>query len=193
MSELKQRLEKLSAAQRSALAEKIQRLAAPRPGGGTRLIAYVVPEAGQPIQAADLRASLASRLPDYMLPSQIVLLESLPLTPNGKLDRAALPQPRELQAGETGYVEPRSETEKEIARVWADLLGFEMIGIHDNFFELGGHSLLVIQAIARLRDRFQVDLGFTVFFERPTVSQLAEYIEDKRVEVLAGERDEMEF
>lgn len=193
MSETKQRLEKLSSTQRSVLAEKLHRLAAPGAGGGTRLVAYVVPETGCSVQAADLRAALAGRLPDYMLPAQIILLESLPLTPNGKLDRAALPRAGDIAMDDQGYLEPRTETEKQIARIWAELLGFEMIGVHDNFFELGGHSLLVIQAIARLRDRFHVDLGFTAFFERPTVRQLAEYIEDKLGEVLAGDRDEMEF
>ena len=77
--------------------------------------------------------------------------------------------------------------------MWAALLGFDMIGIHDNFFELGGHSLLVTQAIARLRDRFQIELGVTAFFERPTIALLAEYIDEKRGEVPAGDRDELEF
>jgi acyl carrier protein len=194
MSDLKQRLGKLSSAQRSTLAAKLQKMAVPRPGGGTQLVAYVVPEAGQSINTAELRASLANRLPEYMLPSQIIPLDAMPLTPNGKLDRAALPQVRDPQADDNGFVEPGTVIEKEIARVWAGLLGFDMIGLHDNFFELGGHSLLVIQAIARLRDRFHVELGVTTFFERPTIAKLAEYISEQLGNVPAGEqRDEMEF
>lgn len=193
MGELLQRLGRLSSTQRSALAVKLQKLSALRPGGGTRLVAYVVAEAGSSVKTDDLRSDLASRLPDYMIPSQIILLDSMPLTPNGKLDRAALPLVGEAQVEVNGFIEPRTETEKEIGRVWTDLLGVELIGIHDNFFEMGGHSLLVIQAIARLRDRFRVDLGVTVFFERPTIARLADYISEKQGKTPVGERDELEF
>lgn len=193
MSQLKQRLSRLSSTQRAALALQLVARATPAAGGNTRLVAYVVPAAGRSLNTSDLRGSLAERLPEYMLPARIILLDAMPLTPNGKLDRAALPEAHDVQATESGFVEPRTESEKEIARVWAALLGSDMIGIHDNFFELGGHSLLVTQAIARLRDRFQIELGVTTFFERPTIALLAEYIEEKRGEVPAGDRDELEF
>lgn len=193
MSQLKQRLSRLSSTQRAALALQLLARAAPAAGANTRLVAYVVPAAGRSLNTTDLRSSLAERLPEYMLPTRIILLDAMPLTPNGKLDRAALPEAHDVQATESGFVEPRTDSEKEIARVWAALLGSDMIGIHDNFFELGGHSLLVTQAIARLRDRFQIELGVTTFFERPTIALLAEYIEEKRGEVPAGDRDELEF
>ncbi len=190
MSELLQRLQQLSRGQRATLLNRLKGQTSTA-AVYTRLIAYVVPTTGQSLDVASLRTALASRLPDYMLPAQIVQLTAMPLTPNGKLDRLALPEPNEIiPAPESGFIEPRTETELEIARIWAALLGFDMIGIHDNFFELGGHSLLVTQAIARLRDRFQVELGVTAFFERPTIAQLAAYIGSHQP---SGERDELEF
>jgi amino acid adenylation domain-containing protein len=159
----------------------------------TRLIAYVVASAGQSLDAPGLRVALAGHLPDYMLPSQVVLLDAIPLTPNGKLDRAALPEPgNRASTGESAFIEPRTEVEHEIALLWASVLGFDRIGIHDNFFELGGHSLLVTQVIARLRNRFQVELGVTAFFERPTIAQLAAYLQTSVSRtVIAEKKDDL--
>jgi amino acid adenylation domain-containing protein/non-ribosomal peptide synthase protein (TIGR01720 family) len=101
--------------------------------------------------AVELRDHLTGRLPEYLIPSAVVLLEALPLTPNGKLDRRALPAPEDEQRPNLGgeYVAPRTAAEKLLADIWADLLRLERVGIHDNFFELGGDSILSIRVIAR--------------------------------------------
>ena len=202
MGDLIQRLSRLSTEQRASLIEQLQHNSASRTIVKTRLVAYVVPEADTAINTAGLLALLTEQLPDYMVPSSIVVLEAMPLTPNGKLDRAALLRFQAVNSHEeaSSFVEPRTEVEKDLAQIWAALLGFDMIGIHDNFFELGGHSLLVTQAIARMRDQFHIAMSVTSFFEHPTIAQLAEQIETLRLLINnttdtapTGERDEMEF
>lgn len=202
MRDLIERLSRLSTEQRASLVAQLQQRDTSRNSVNTRLVAYVVPEADTTINTNALLGAVAEHLPDYMIPSNIVILDAMPLTPNGKLDRAALPhfQSVNSQDEESSFIEPRTEVEKEVAQMWAMLLGFDMIGVHDNFFELGGHSLLVTQAIARMRDRFQVGISVTSFFEHPTIAHLAEQIEALRLVidntadiVPTGERDEMEF
>jgi acyl carrier protein len=142
--------------------------------GRARLVAYVVAEGGQPVEAAGLREHLRERLPEYMLPSFFVTLDSLPLTPSGKLDRRALPPPdggRSDVAGE--YVAPRTEAEGKLAAIWQEVLKVERVGVTDNFFELGGHSLLATQVISRVRESFGVELPLRKLFEAPTVGGLA--------------------
>ncbi len=123
--------------------------------GGKCLVAYVVPRheaadaAGPDVEA--LRAHLAAALPEYMMPSAFVMLESFPLTPNGKLNRHALPAPDMNAFGARRYEPPQGEVEETLARVWAELLGVGRVGRDDNFFALGGHSLLAIVAVERLR------------------------------------------
>lgn len=127
---------------------------------------------------AMLRTSLKARLPQYMVPSGFVLMEKFPLTANGKVDRAALPafsingaQPAREFRG------PRTDTEKAVAAIWAELLGVQTIGIDDDFFDLGGQSLVAIKVVARLGDVFAVDLALRNLFDRPTVAGLAEIID----------------
>jgi amino acid adenylation domain-containing protein/non-ribosomal peptide synthase protein (TIGR01720 family) len=116
-------------------------------GGERRLVAYVV---GDGVDAIDFRAHLKQRLPDYMVPSAFVALESIPLTPNGKVDRRKLPAPDAAAAQPAdSYAEPRTRTERVLAQLWAEALRLERVGIHDNFFALGGDSILSIQIIAR--------------------------------------------
>ncbi|MET7339246.1 amino acid adenylation domain-containing protein, partial [Nonomuraea sp. NPDC005650] len=141
-----------------------------------RLVAYLVPaDPAQGIPATDdLRAYLADGLPDYLIPSAFVELAAFPLSPNGKIDRAALPVPdgsRPELAG--GYQAPVTPTEQLLAKIWADLLGVDQVGVHDNFFDLGGHSLLATQAITRIRSTFGTDLALTALFDHPTVGALA--------------------
>ncbi|MFD3656617.1 phosphopantetheine-binding protein, partial [Streptomyces sp. NPDC058620] len=115
------------------------------------------------------------RLPGFMVPSVFVELAALPLTPNGKIDRAALRAldgVTQVGAGQ-GYVAPRSETERVLAEMWAELLGVERVGVDDNFFDLGGHSLLATQVVSRIRAVFAVDLPLASVFDRPTVAAIA--------------------
>jgi amino acid adenylation domain-containing protein/non-ribosomal peptide synthase protein (TIGR01720 family) len=121
--------------------------------GEKRLVAYVVASAGNAVPATgELRSYLKERLPDYMVPAFFVEMPELPVTPNGKVDRRALPAPRVEHLGEAEHAaggEPRTETERRLAALWAEVLGVPSVGIHDNFFELGGDSILSIQIIAR--------------------------------------------
>jgi acyl-CoA synthetase (AMP-forming)/AMP-acid ligase II/acyl carrier protein len=152
-------------------------------GTGKQLVAYVVPKESAPA-FSDLRVHLKAKLPDYMVPSAFVILESFPLTANGKVDRKALPPPDPDSADmEQLYVAPRNATEQIIAGIWAEILGRKPIGVHDNFFDLGGHSLLVTQILNRLRSRLKVQLPLRRMFEAPTIAELAEDV------ALMSERD----
>ena len=142
--------------------------------GEQRLIAYIQLNPAEVATAQELRAHLAMSLPDHMLPSAFVFLDSMPLTPSGKLDRGALPEPKELvTAGGGTFVAPRTPVEKFLAKIWGELLGLERVGVHDNFFELGGHSLLATRVISRLRDELSTDLPVRRLFETTTLEGLA--------------------
>jgi amino acid adenylation domain-containing protein len=141
---------------------------------GSRLVAYAVPRSDTAPDSAELRAWLSERLPSYMVPGALLLLDRLPLTHNGKIDRRALPDPGPAgpAAGE-GTVAPRTPVEETVAAVWCELLERDTIGVHDGFFDLGGHSLLAMQAVSRLRDAFGIDLPLRRLFDAPTVAGLA--------------------
>ncbi len=151
--------------------------------GDTRLVAYVVPhaDAERSELIAELRAFLSTRLPDYMVPGHMMLLEALPLNPSGKVDRKALPAP-ELDANrnERTFVAPRNDTERTIAEIWQEVLRIPNVGTQDNFFELGGHSLLVTQVRARIQERLGVDLSIIDAFRLTTVEALAQHISQGR-------------
>nr|WP_253835268.1 non-ribosomal peptide synthase/polyketide synthase [Actinokineospora globicatena] len=138
-------------------------------GGHRRLVAYIV--AGQ-VDTTELRAALKATLPDYMVPAAFVELDKLPMTRNGKLDKASLPAPEFSAAAEAEYVAPRDETEDLLARLWADALGTERVGVTDNFFALGGDSILSIQIVSRAR---QAGLRLTSrdVFVNQTIAELA--------------------
>ncbi|HYP22809.1 MAG TPA: amino acid adenylation domain-containing protein, partial [Actinomycetota bacterium] len=140
--------------------------------GATSLVAYFVAAPEPPV--SELRYYLSDLLPAHMVPSSFVTLEALPLTPAGKVDRAALPAPG-AERPDVGhaYEEPRTETEKVLAEIWADVLGVERVGRTDNFFDLGGHSLLGTQLMSRIRNRFEAEVPLRALFERPTVGGLA--------------------
>ncbi len=141
-----------------------------------RLAAYYVSD--KALTPADLRAHLATWLPDYMLPTYFIRLDKLPLTTNGKVDRHALPAlAYENMRPASDVVGPRTETEKALAAIWRELLVVENIGINDDFFDLGGQSLVAIKAVSRIRDTFEVDLPLRNLFERPTIAGLAEVID----------------
>jgi len=139
-----------------------------------RLMAYVTPQPEQTFTTAALEAALRRTLPDYMLPSAWIVLDTLPLTPNGKVDRAALPDPEQTRSAATPFVMPRNSLEVVLAGIWADLLAVEPIGVQDNFFKLGGHSLLAAQFLARLYEAFGIEIPLRTLFESPTVAEFAE-------------------
>ncbi|RKH37600.1 non-ribosomal peptide synthetase, partial [Corallococcus sicarius] len=145
--------------------------------GDKRLVAYVVPAPGQPLDVAALRRALKDALPDYMVPSAFVVLDALPLTPNGKLDRAALPAPVQGAGRVREYAAPRTDVQRQLADVWSELLRVERVGLHDDFFELGGHSLLTTQVLSRIRKVFQVELPLRELFDAPTVAGLSVAVE----------------
>jgi acyl carrier protein len=142
------------------------------------LVAYIVPSQKPAPTTSELRSFLKAKLPEYMIPSSIAVLETLPLTPNGKVDRRALP-PVNLASvlGMTAAQAPQTEIEQKLAAIWMRLLGLPQVGIHDNFFELGGHSLLATQLMSRIRDVLQVEVPLRSLFEAPTIAGLAKQIE----------------
>ncbi|MFD7668718.1 amino acid adenylation domain-containing protein, partial [Streptomyces sp. NPDC059788] len=145
--------------------------------GDTRLTGYVVPaeDAARQTLAADLRRDLLARLPEYLVPSVITVLDALPLTPNGKVDRKALPAPDPARtAGDAGGRAPRSPQEEILCELYADLLGVTRVGIDDSFFALGGHSLLATRLVSRIRAVLGVELPIAALFEAPTVEALVE-------------------
>jgi acyl-coenzyme A synthetase/AMP-(fatty) acid ligase/acyl carrier protein len=145
------------------------------------LVAFVVVSKEQRVSTHELRSHVSRQLPAAMVPSIYVFLERLPLTPNGKVDRLALPLPVQPRR-ESGPVfeAPQTATEEKLAKIWADVIGVEEIGIHDNFFDLGGHSMLATRVIAQVKDVFQVQLPLCRLFETPTVARMAENIDAAR-------------
>lgn len=142
-----------------------------------RLVAYVVPRNGRPIVMDDLRTSLRERLPDYMVPSAFVVIDSLPLTASGKLNRRALPAPADSETRTEQTAAPRTPTENLLVEIWSDVLGVPRIGIHENFFDLGGHSLLAVRLFSRVEKRFGRRWPLTTLFQAPRIAQLAAAIE----------------
>ncbi|NGO44964.1 non-ribosomal peptide synthase/polyketide synthase [Streptomyces ureilyticus] len=142
--------------------------------GDKRLVAYVVAEPGVPADPAALRAAAAQALPDYMVPAAFVPLETLPFTPNGKIDRRALPAP-DRAAGQPDKT-PVEGLQRQVADIFAAVLGVSEVGPDDNFFWLGGHSLLVAQLVNRVRADFGAELSIRDVFDRPTVAGVAELL-----------------
>ncbi|MXV13445.1 amino acid adenylation domain-containing protein, partial [Xanthomonas sp. LMG 8992] len=144
--------------------------------GDKRLVAYVVPQQGHALVVVEVRQALLQALPEYMVPSAFVILETLPLTPNGKLDRQALAAPDRAALASRDYVPPLGEIEQSLATIWQELLGLERVGRHDHFFELGGHSLLAVRLVTRLRATRNVELAVGNVFVAPTLAALATVI-----------------
>jgi amino acid adenylation domain-containing protein len=143
-----------------------------------RLIAYVVGEPAATVTISELRSFVKEKLPEYMVPSAFMLMDSLPLTANGKLDRQALPAPDSCRIEQDELVSlPRTPAEEMLAGIWAEVLKLSTIGIHQNFFDIGGHSLLATQVVSRLNQAFRVDLPLRTLFEAPTVVGLAERVQ----------------
>ncbi|MGC4088926.1 MAG: amino acid adenylation domain-containing protein [Polyangiaceae bacterium] len=146
--------------------------------GGARLVAYVSLHAGQGIEVSELRARLGAALPDYMVPSSVIVLDTLPLSANGKVDRKALPDVELVTAAR--YEAPEGETEQALAQIWSEVLRVERVGRNDNFFDLGGHSLAILRVQARLEERLGVRLPLRSFFEQPQLFALGAAVEQAR-------------
>jgi microcystin synthetase protein McyA len=141
--------------------------------GDRRLVAYAATGEGPGVDAGVLRSFLAARLPEYMIPSAFVFLESLPLTPNGKIDRRALPVPTtQSKDAERPYVAPRNEPERVLAAIWEQILGCERVSVHDNFFELGGDSIRGLLSVTKAK-RAGLQLSSRQLFQYPTIAELA--------------------
>jgi amino acid adenylation domain-containing protein len=148
------------------------------PAGATRLVCYFTAPAGT--ELGELRDFLAKRLPSYMVPSAFVRLDAMPRSPAGKLDRNSLPSPRLIAPGEgAAYVAPATATEKETARVWAELLGLERVGTRDKFFEIGGNSLKIVELFERLDGLYPGAVSVAELFEHPTVAAIAGLIDTR--------------
>lgn len=142
-----------------------------------RLVAYIVPVLNQEISINELRSFMKEKLPDYMIPSVFIKLESLPLTTNGKVDRNALPAPNISNfMVESGQVAPRNTLEIELTKMWEELLNINPIGVTDNFFDLGGHSILAVKFMSLIEQKFNKKLPISVLFEGQTIEHLAQLI-----------------
>jgi amino acid adenylation domain-containing protein len=148
-----------------------------REAGEKYLVAYVVPRENLAPKVEELRGFLSEKLPDYMIPSVFMFMDSLPLT-NGKLDRRALPKPDNSRPTlNVSYVAPTSLMEKKLAQIWTELLSLDRVGRHDNFFDLGGHSLLGAKLVLLIHKEFDYDLPVSELFAAPTIAELAQRIE----------------
>ena len=125
-----------------------------------------------------------SKLPEYMVPSTFITLDTLPLTANGKIDRLGLPVPSIEKRSHLQYISPRNSTEEIIADIFGSVLNTQKVSIYDNFFELGGHSLLAIQIISRVKQAFAVDIPLRKLFEEPTIVGLSKIIETSNSSLL---------
>jgi amino acid adenylation domain-containing protein len=141
-----------------------------------RLVAYVILEEGHTLSENELIGYAKEKLPNYMVPSAFMFLESLPLTPNGKIDWRALPAPDSIPPQTVESIAARTPIEEIIHGVWQQILKRSRVGIYQNFFELGGHSLLATQMIARLREAFQMEVALRAVFDGPTIAELASFI-----------------
>jgi acyl carrier protein len=159
----------------------------PDHSGERRLVAYIVARDGA-ATASELRTALKRSLPDYMLPSVFINLESLPLTANLKVDRQALPTVFSSTTQDR-YVEPRTSAERALAEIWQTVLGIERVSADANFFDVGGHSLLAMRVLARIEERFGVRVGPRALM-LDTLSQLAAHCE-RQFEAATGEGSEL--
>jgi len=152
--------------------------------GVKKITAYIVPQEGLYPKASDLRTELKQTLPDYMVPSFFVMMESFPVTANGKLDRNALPKPETDSALVSENVTPRNDKEQALASIWCEVLSIATVGVFDNFFELGGDSILSIQIISRAK-LLGLHLTTKQVFENQTIAELASVASEVETPILA--------
>ncbi|MBV6623047.1 MAG: amino acid adenylation domain-containing protein [Rivularia sp. (in: Bacteria)] len=151
--------------------------------GSRKLVAYIVANGQFQLTTNELRDFLREILPEYMIPSVYIFLKTFPLTQNGKIDRQSLPIPEKVKPElAVDYVPPKTEIEKVLAEIWAEVLGLEQVGINDNFFDLGGHSLLLTQVTSRLYNALGVELTLRQIFVTPTIAKLGVLVAQKQIE-----------
>jgi thioesterase domain-containing protein/aryl carrier-like protein len=143
-----------------------------------RLTAYWIARPGYSTTSTELRTHLSSCLPDYMVPSAFVALESLPLNANGKIDRRRLPAPTALTSSSQGSTAPRNQLETQLAGIWSELLGVDEVGLHDNFFHLGGHSLLAMSLLAQIEKQLGQTVSLSTLVHSPTIAGMAAAIDE---------------
>jgi amino acid adenylation domain-containing protein len=146
--------------------------------GDKQLVAYIVPQSNINYSIDKLRSFLQQQLPDYLIPSAFIRLESLPLTPNGKVDRHKLPAPsRERPQLDRAYIGAQNDLERILVEIWSDLLKVDRVGIDDNFFDLGGTSLSILQVAAAIEQKLgMANLPIVKLFQHPTISSMAKYL-----------------
>jgi amino acid adenylation domain-containing protein len=145
--------------------------------GHKRLIAYTV-ASDDTTGPAELREFLQRSLPDYMVPTRIVMMEALPLNANGKLDRRALPKPEyDTNGGSGEFAAPSTQMEIALAALWCNAFGISQVGVHDNFFELGGSSLLAVKLIGKSNQELGLNLSIPLLFKNPTIRKIVELVE----------------
>jgi amino acid adenylation domain-containing protein len=155
-------------------------------GGNKYLCAYVVVEGG--IKEGELREFAQGMLPDYMVPSAYIEMETLPRTLSGKVDRRALPSVAQARSeGNFEYIPPRTAVEEAISDIWCKVLGLKRVSIRDSFFVLGGHSLLATQVISRMREELHVELPISSLFDTPTIEGLAATVVKRQLEMVGDE------
>ncbi|MCF6437464.1 non-ribosomal peptide synthetase [Pseudoalteromonas sp. MMG022] len=173
--------------------------------GSTQLVGYIkapneLPQAAQLSLVTQVKAGLAKQLPDYMIPSVLLVVSQWPLTPNGKVNKKALPTPENIDR-QSEYIAPETQTEQVLAEMWSQLLGVEQskIGTTTNFFELGGHSLMVVRLVAMIKQKFTVGLDMATALRAPNIKEVAHHIDSEILKLefkQAGsevEGDEVEF
>lgn len=147
--------------------------------GQNALVAYLVDSGTRPTVSA-MRATLREKLPEYMVPTRFVFLESMPRTATGKISRKELPEPPPGRPDlDSPYEAARTPVEEELAAIWSIVLGVSPVGIHDNFLDLGGHSLLATRVISRTIEKFQVDVPLATLLAAGTVAQMSLVITEK--------------
>ena len=143
------------------------------------LAAYFVLSENINFNITELRKFIKHELPEHMIPSYFIALDSLPMTPNGKLDRLSLPDLSwNIICQDLDLQEPRNEMERWLAEMWKKILYIDVLGINQNFFELGGNSLLIFQVMSCIYDKFNINLSASILFEHPTISKLSKYLQE---------------
>jgi acyl carrier protein len=130
-------------------------------------------------------------LPQHMIPSELVQLESLPRTPNGKLDRRLLPDPKLSPVqNRPELIEPRTSVERELAAIWTELLQLPQVSMEDQFFKVGGHSLVASQIVSRIRELYDLEVPLSLFLQNPSIADLDRYITERMLESI--DQDELQ-